>query len=144
MTTTIRATSCSPSVLERERGSVTAFTLILIVASLAFAGLVLDAGLAVATKVDTVSSAQACARAGARELDVEALRTRGVVQLDRGTARTTAQDWLRRSGHTGTVTVGADTVTVTITTAHRTQLLNLLGIDSIPVSATETAIAVQP
>ncbi|HET6953106.1 MAG TPA: hypothetical protein VFI47_22180, partial [Acidimicrobiales bacterium] len=41
--------------------------------------------------------AQAAARAGARELDVAALRTSGVVRIDPVKARAAAQDWLKRA-----------------------------------------------
>jgi hypothetical protein len=112
----------------------------------AFAGLVLDGGLAVSTKVHAVSVAQSSARAGARELDVTALRTTGVIRLDPARAEATARDWLARTGMNGTVTVTvtADTVTVSVTTTRRTQLLQPIGIGAIPVGATATATAVQP
>jgi hypothetical protein len=112
---------------------VTAFTVILVLAVLAFAGLVLDAGLAISTKVHAVSVAQSAARAGARELDVAALRTTGAIHLDPTRARATARNWVTRTG-----------MTVTVTTTRRTQLLQLIGLRSIPVEATATATAVQP
>jgi Flp pilus assembly protein TadG len=128
---------------DRDAGSVTAFTMILVLAVLAFAGLVLDAGLAISTKVHAVSVAQSAARAGARELDVGALRTTGAIRLDPAKAEATARTWVARTGMTGTVTVTADTVTVTVTTSRRTQLLQLIGLGSIPVGATASAVAVQ-
>jgi Flp pilus assembly protein TadG len=127
---------------ERDTGSVTAFTVILVLAVLAFAGLVLDAGLAISTKVRAVSVAQSAARAGARELDLGVLRTTGAIRLDPAKAGATARTWVARTGMTGTVTVTADTVTVTVTTARRTQLLQLIGVGSIPVGATASAVAV--
>jgi Flp pilus assembly protein TadG len=133
-----------PRTRRDDAGTVTAFTMILVLAVLAFAGLVLDAGLAIATKVQAVSSAQSAARAGARELDVAALRTSATIRLDPARATAAARNWLNRAGATGTVTVTPDTVTVTITTARRTQLLHLVGLTSIPVTATATAQAVRP
>ena len=126
-----------------DRGSVTAYTLILIVAVLAFAGLVLDGGLAVATKVSALSAAQSAARAGARELDLTALRAQGVIRLDPVAAGDAARAWLARTGLAGTVTVTADTVTVSVRTSRRTQLLQMVGVRSIPVGAVATAVAVQ-
>jgi hypothetical protein len=114
------------------------------VAALLLGGLVLDAGLAVSTKVNARSVANAAARAGARELDVAALRTTGVVRLDRAKAQAAATSWLARAGLPGTVTVTGDTVTVSVTTSRPTQLLNLAGIGSIAVHATATAEAVVP
>lgn len=130
----------------RERGTATAFTLILVLAVIAFAGLVLDGGLAVSAKVAAISTAQSAARAGAQELDLQALRDSGQLRLDPARAQATAQDWLARAGATGTATATAttDTVTVTVTTRSRTQLLQLVGVDAIPVAATATAQAVHP
>lgn len=128
----------------RDDGTVTGYTVIVTLAMLAFAGLVLDAGLAVATKVDAVSVAQSAARAGARELDLAHLRTTGDIRLDPATAHDTATDWLDTAGLAGTVTVTGDQVTVTVTTSQDTQLLQLVGIGSIPVGATATATAIPP
>jgi len=128
----------------RDDGTVTGYTVITTAAVLAFAGLVLDGGLAVATKVDAVSAAQSSARAGARELDVAYLRSNGGIRLAPAKARATAQDWLAAAGLSGTVTVAGNTVTVTVTTSRETQLLQLVGIGSIPIKATATAIAIQP
>ncbi len=134
----------TPPEKTRDAGTATAFTLILIVALFAFAGLVLDGGLAVAAKVRAVATAQAAARAGADQLDLARLRTTGQLRLDPSHARTAARSWLTRAGATGTVTVTADTVTVAVTDRSRTQLLGLIGVDAIPVAATATAEAVHP
>jgi hypothetical protein len=128
----------------REAGSVTAFTLILVLAVVAFAGLVLDGGLAVSAKVAAIDAAQSAARAGAQELDLQALRATGGLRLDPARAQATARDWLARAGATGTVTATPDTVTVTVTARSRTQLLQLVGVEAIPVAATATAQAVHP
>ncbi|SCE63768.1 Putative Flp pilus-assembly TadE/G-like [Micromonospora matsumotoense] len=127
-----------------DRGAVTAFTVVWLVAALLLGGLVLDAGLAVSTKVNARSVANAAARAGARELDVAALRTTGVVRLDPAKARTAAASWIARAGLPGTVTVTATTVTVSVTTSRPTQLLGLAGIGSIAVHSTVTADAIVP
>jgi hypothetical protein len=126
-----------------DRGTVTAYTLVLITAVLAFAGLVLDAGLAISTKVDAISVAQAAARAGAEELDLTALRTQNMVRLDPAVAESTARSWLARAGYAGTVSVTATTATVAVRTSRPTQLLRLVGVRAIPVGATATATAVQ-
>jgi hypothetical protein len=127
-----------------DRGTVTAFTVVWLAASLALAGLVLDAGLAVSTKVNARAVANAAARAGARELDLAALRINGIIRIDQNKARTAAASWLSRAGLQGSVTVTANTVTVSVTTSRPTQLLNLIGIGSIPVHATSTAEAITP
>jgi hypothetical protein len=127
-----------------DRGSVTAYTAIVALAALLFAGLVLDAGLAVATKVHAVSVAQAAARAGAREVDLTQLRRDSVIRLDPPRARQAAQAWLNAAGLPGTVTVAGNQVTVTVTTSRDTQLLQLAGITTIPVQASATATAITP
>jgi Flp pilus assembly protein TadG len=127
-----------------DRGAVTGYTVIVTLAVLIFAGLVLDAGLAIATKVDATAAAQSAARAGARELDLAHLRTTGQLRLDPAAAHDAAQDWLDRAGLAGTVNVTGDEVTVTVTTAQDTQLLQLVGITSIPVGTTATATAIPP
>jgi hypothetical protein len=127
-----------------DAGTVSAFTVILVAAALAFAGLVLDGGLAISTKVQAVSDAQSAARAGARELDVAALRTSGVIKLDPIAAQAAARAWLVQAGVHGSVTVTDNTVRVAVTTSRRTQLLQLIGVRTIPITATATAEAVQP
>ena len=117
----------------RDAGSVSGYTVITSLAGLAFA-----------TKVDAVSIAQSSARAGASELDVLYLRETGVIRLDPAKAQDTAQQWVNNSGLAGTVTVAGNTVTVTVSTAQDTQLLQMLGITSIPIAAHATATAVQP
>jgi len=133
-----------PVRIRSDGGQATAFTVVMTVAVLALAGLVLDAGLAASTKVEAVSAAQSAARAGARELDVAALRTTGVVRIDPAKARAAAQNWLGRARLTGTVTVTGNQVTVSVTTARQTQLLHMLGVTSIPITATATADAIVP
>jgi hypothetical protein len=129
-----------------DRGSVTGYTVIVTIAAIVFAGLVLDAGMAVATKVQAISVAQSAARAGARELDLAHLRATGTIRVDPVAAQTSAQDWLARAGWSGTVNVTGNevTVTVTVTGASDTQLLGMVGIATIPVGATATATAIPP
>jgi hypothetical protein len=127
-----------------DRGTVTAFVVVWLAAALLLGGLVLDAGLAVSTKVNARAVANAAARAGARELDITALRTRGIVRLDPAKARATAASWIARAGLAGTATVAGNAVTVNVTTARRTQLLGLIGITNIPVHAIATAAAITP
>jgi hypothetical protein len=127
-----------------DEGTVSGYTVVSVAAVLALSGLVLDGGLAVATKVSAVSAAQSAARAGARELDLAFLRSGGGIRLAPAQARAAANGWLTRAGLTGTVSVTGNQVTVAVTTSRRTQLLQLVGIRAIPIDATATATAVQP
>lgn len=122
-----------------ERGQVTVFVVVIATAVLLFAGLVLDGGLALSAKTRALGQAQEAARAGAQALDLTAYRADGTVRLVPDHARHLALDYLNAAGATGTVTVDGTTVTVTVTATESTQLLRLVGVDSIQVSSTGSA-----
>jgi Flp pilus assembly protein TadG len=126
-----------------DSGQVTAFVVILTIALVGFAGLVLDAGMALSAKVQALDAAQAAARAGAQQLDLTEYREHNIAQLDPPRAEAAARSWLASAGLDGTVTATTDTVTVTIRRTTRTQLLQLVGVSTLNVSATATATAVQ-
>ncbi len=126
-----------------ESGMVTAFVVIFTVALLVMAGLVLDGGLALSAKVQAIDDAQAAARAGAQAIDIPLYRSTGQITLDPTQAAAGAEAYLARSGHTGTVTVNGDQVSVTITISQPTQLLSLAGVTHITVSGSGTATAEQ-
>jgi hypothetical protein len=125
-----------------DAGQVTPFVVTMALALLLVAGLVLDGGLALSAKVQALDTAAAAARAGAEELDLVAYRTRDVVQLDPVRAAATAQGWLASAGVIGTATATTTTVTVTVLRTSRTQLLQLIGVTELHVSATATATPV--
>jgi hypothetical protein len=122
-----------------QSGRVTAFVVIIVTAVLLFAGLVLDGGLALAAKVRALGEAQEAARAGAQEIDLTAYRANGVLRLEPQQASAAARNYLAAAGHTGTVSVAGNTVNVTVTVSQSTQLLPLIGIGSITVTATGQA-----
>ncbi len=125
--------------LRGDQGRITAFVIPLMAALMAFGGLALDGGLALAAKVRALGEAQEAARAGAQALDLAAYRADGTVRLDPAQASRLAQDYLSDAGADGTVTATEDTVTVTITTDQDTHLLHLLGIHELTVTAEGTA-----
>ncbi|PZG03266.1 hypothetical protein C1I95_33905 [Micromonospora craterilacus] len=126
---------------EDDRGQITPWTVIGVLIVLVLAGLVLDLGMGMSDKVRLLDVAQASARAGAREIDLATYRATGVVQLQPAQAAAAARTFAEQAGVDGQVTVSASTttVTVTITGRRRTQLLHLVGITGLPVSATATA-----
>lgn len=128
--------------LRGDAGQVTGFAVIMVVAVIALAGLVLDGGLAVAAKADAFATAQSAARAGAQRLDLALYRATGQVKLDPVAAAAAARAWLASAGATGTVSATPQQVRVQVTRVARTQLLALVGVDSITVHATATAVAV--
>jgi Flp pilus assembly protein TadG len=114
----------------------TALLVALTASILALAGLVLDGGLALATKVQAAGAAEAAARAGAQAIDLNTYRLDNRLQLAPDQAVSRAQAHLSTAGVNGKVTVSGNTVTVVVTTSQRTQLLGLVGISSIAVHAT--------
>jgi hypothetical protein len=122
-----------------DEGRVSAFVVILVVAILAMAGLSLDGGLALAAKVRAGGQAEAAARAGAQALDLGAYRATGAIQLIPAQAAADARRYLIAARATGDVTVTGDTVTVTVTAAHPTQLLGLMGIRTLSVHGSASA-----
>jgi Flp pilus assembly protein TadG len=123
----------------RDAGYATAFVIVMAAALLAVLGLVVDAGSAAAAKARAQTAAAEAARAGAAELDLDFLRTNGLLRLDPAAAQSAARAWLSAAGHTGTATATVAEVTVTIQDDHPTQILNAVGIGSIPLTATATA-----
>jgi hypothetical protein len=113
------------------------------VALLAVAGLVLDAGLALSEKVRALDLAHAAARAGAQELDLYKYRTSNVAELDPARAAAAARGWLASAGVDGEASATTTTVTVTVRRSSTTQLLHLVGVGELHVSASATASAVQ-
>ncbi|MBE1579501.1 pilus assembly protein TadG-related protein [Amycolatopsis roodepoortensis] len=122
-----------------EDGRVTAFVVIIALAALLFAGLVLDGGLALAAKVRAMGEAQEAARAGAQEIDLTAYRADGTLRLVPHQATAATHSYLSAAGHTGTVSVAGNTVNVTVSINQPTQLLGLVNIGSITVTATGQA-----
>jgi hypothetical protein len=128
---------------EDESGTVTAFVVIFALALLLMAGLVLDGGLTLAAKVQAIDDAQGAARAGAQAIDIPTYRATGQITLDPTEATADAQRYLTSSGHTGTVAVNGNQVTVTVSITQPTQILSLAGVDHLTVTGTGTATAEQ-
>ncbi|WSL75059.1 hypothetical protein OG403_06100 [Kitasatospora sp. NBC_01266] len=108
---------------------------------IALLGLVADGGLALAAKVQAAGEAQEAARAGARHLDLDRLRTDHTIDLGPDAAQNAATNYLDAAGAQGRVNATADEVTVTVEHTQRTQLLSLVGVTSLHVTATATAHA---
>lgn len=125
-----------------DSGQMTPFAIVMIITLMAVGGLVLDAGLALSQKVQALDLAQAAARAGAQKLNLFEYRTTGVAELDPPSAAAAARAWLTTAGVDGSASATTTTVTVTVHRTSRTQLLQLVGVRQLAVSATATATAV--
>lgn len=119
----------------------TAFTVAVVLGLLMLLGLTVDGGLALAARVRAYGEAQEAARDGARHLDLRQLRDTHQLTLRTTEAEQAATDYLRAAGATGQTTARRDEVTVTVHRTQHAQVLTLLGITTINVSATATAHA---
>jgi Flp pilus assembly protein TadG len=128
----------------RDDGTVTAFVVVIVAAVVMFGGLILDAGGALADKTAAMGIAQEAARAGAQRLDLDAFRTSGTVRLLPDEAVAAAESYLTAAGVSGTATVTGNTVTVTVTVIHHDQLLGIVGLTSLTVTATGSAHPAPP
>ena len=127
---------------DRDRGSITAYLLIMTVALVLLTGLVLDGGAALTARGTAADTAQQAARAGADALDGTSLRTTTPAGLatNPGAARAAAQAVLAANGVTGDVVVAGTTVTVTAHAARPTAILAIAGITQVGGTATATAV----
>jgi len=111
------------------------------VALFAVAGLVLDGGRAISAQQAAQDEADQAARSGAAALSVNALRT-GAVQLDAQAAVANAVAYTVAAGHPGTAMVVGNAVEVSIHYRVPTDILGMVGINTLPVSATARAVDV--
>jgi len=124
----------------RERGSVTLFIAAVVPALLLLFGMVYDLGGALRDRQQATGLAEESARAGAGALNSSGYRSGGAVSVAAGTAEAAASGYLHAAGATGTVGLSGPAVLhVTVTTAHPTSVLRVLGIDTITVRGQATA-----
>jgi Flp pilus assembly protein TadG len=122
-------------------GSISAFVVLLLVGCMALLGLVVDGGSALSARQSAANEAEQAARAGAGALSVDALRS-GSLQLDPTTAVGAAESFAAAAGHPGTASVAGGVVTVQISYRIPTEILGIIGITSLPVSAVASAVDV--
>jgi hypothetical protein len=140
LATARRRASRWASRLRGDRGSASVWAIGIVAVVALLAGAVLDGGNAMAARVQALDIAQQAARAGANQLDLGALRNQGVVRLDPGAAQAAAEAFLRQAGATGTATATIAQVSVTVTRSQPTLMLQAIGVDSIGMTATATAV----
>jgi Flp pilus assembly protein TadG len=125
----------------RERGQVTAFVVTFVAALILMAGLVLDGGLVLAAKRRAANEAEAAARAGAQQVNVDIYRSSGRFVLDPARARAAALAYLAAAGDHGTVRIAGDQVAVTVHITQPMQILGVAGIGSQTVTGRGVARA---
>lgn len=124
-----------------ETGAATIFVVLWAVALLAVAGLVIDGGYALAAHRKAMNVAEQAARTGADALSTGALRD-GDVRVASARAAGAAQSYLAQVGSSGRVRVNGGEVTVTVTDSSDTTILSAVGIGSLPVKASATALSI--
>jgi Flp pilus assembly protein TadG len=126
----------------RDEGGVsTLFVVLFATAMLAVAGLVIDGGYALGAKREAMNQAEQAARVGADALDQAALRS-GTTRVDPGQAVAAAQAYLNQVGARGSVAINGGEVTVTVTGSQDTTILSAVGVTSLPIKATATALSI--
>lgn len=121
-----------------DNGSVSLTIAVAMPALVALLGLVVDGGLSLAERQRIALAAEAAARAGANELDVDALH-RNLIRLDPQAATAVAQQQLQQGGYAGTVSATPDAVTVTVMGRHSMTVLALVGVRHVDLTGTATA-----
>jgi Flp pilus assembly protein TadG len=126
-----------------DRGTITVFVTVFMVALLVVAGLVIDGGTTLAARREAINVAESAARAGVQGLDEDAVRTASTVRLSPAAARTRVQNYLSLSGHTGTVTLEGDTVIVEVTITRPLHILGIAGLGTTTVTGRGSARGVR-
>lgn len=131
--------------LRDDRGVVSVIVVLLAGAMFAVAGLVWDGGRAITGRQHAADLAEQAARAGANDLDVNALRVGGGDVIDGPRAIADACRYVQvadpRAGCSATAT--GSTVTVHVTTHTPTVLLGIVGLSSLTTHGYATASAVR-
>ena len=128
-----------------ERGSVlTTGTVLLVTVFTLILGIAVDLSGQVQTKRQAHEVAAQAARIAGQHLDADRfLDSGGRVRLSSSAARKAAQVYIEHAGMTGTVTIDGTEITVTATAQYNPVILPIVGITTLPVTATAAARAVR-
>jgi Flp pilus assembly protein TadG len=124
-----------------ERGSISLFLVVVVLALFVVFGLVVDGGARLDAQRRATDQAEQAARAAAQAINPTSLRASDTVTLDPTAARAAAAHYLSGVGKvtlTG-VHVTATTVTVTVSTTATPVVLSLIGLHTLTVTGTGTA-----
>ena len=122
---------------DRERGSITAFVVVLAAAFIILAGLVYDGGRALAAKTAAIDEAQQAARTAAQALNPADLRD-NILATTAGQAIADAENYIASCGDTGTVTINGNQINVDVVHHQPTEILGVIGIGEITVTGNAT------
>jgi len=121
---------------DRERGSLSAFFVVAVLAGFIIIGLAVDGGHKAQATQRAVAIADEAARAGGNAIDAVAATQTGDTQVDPSAAIAAAQAYLSAAGVNGAVTVvdGGQTLVVETTLQVQTIFLNMIGVDVMTVT----------
>ncbi|MFM8867212.1 MAG: pilus assembly protein TadG-related protein [Ilumatobacteraceae bacterium] len=122
-----------------DEGSVTAFVTSMLVVFIASAGLAVDGGRLVASRIELLDHAENAARAAVQ--NVTNLRS-GDPRVDVDRARTVAEGYLRSHGVSGVVLATPEVVTVSVTRQVPMTVLSVIGVASRSISVERSATPV--
>lgn len=139
----VEATRTSRGPSRRDRGASEVFILLMMTTMLAFAGLAYDAGMAFNARRHANNVAAAAARAGADQVETDALYTVGVPLLDVSDATAAARQRVALDGLTVLEADVANGVQmrVRVQATHNTTFLQIIGIGSLTVEAEAKVMA---
>ncbi|MFE9604494.1 TadE/TadG family type IV pilus assembly protein [Streptomyces hokutonensis] len=119
-----------------DRGGVTVFMAVCVVALIGIIGICVDGGSKMRATERADYVAGEAARAGGQAIDPAQAITGTAIVVDPQDAQAAAQAYLRSVGATGSVSVSGDgkTLTVTVTDSYATKFLPVVGIGSLAVT----------
>lgn len=118
--------------------SASGYVTVVLLALLAAVAWVIDGSGQLTAHQQATVLAQDAARVGANSVAAPIVQN-GTTDLEPGAARRAALTYLTAAGADGTVTVTADTVTVTVITDYETLFPGFLGLDTLHATATASA-----
>jgi hypothetical protein len=128
--------SSRPSPAHFDKGSISAFVVVMTLIVIVCAGLAVDGARIIGTKVGAADHAENAARLAAQEV---ASVHGGELALDPGRASAAANSYLSSHGLSGFVTATPEQVTVTVSQTVNMTLLGLVGISTKTVTATRSS-----
>jgi hypothetical protein len=106
---------------------------------MALLALVVDGGRALSARDNAFGEAEQAARVGAAQLSAESLHA-GLTTFQVSNAVAAAERYMDTAGHGGSASVEGNVVVATVRTYRlATPLLSIVGIDTLPVSASAAA-----
>jgi len=119
-----------------DRGGVTVFVAVCVVALIGIIGISIDGGSKMRATERADYIAGEAARAGGQAIDPAQAITGTAIVVDPQDAQAAAQAYLRSAGASGTVRVSRDgkTLSVTVTDSYATKFLPVVGIGSLAVT----------